>query len=337
MMGPGANNLKALSMSTTEAPDNTDTRLVPLDHHGLLAVEGPDANRFLQGQITCDLRDLGQSSRLGAQCNLKGRMLASFRVLQDREQRLILRLPKDLLDSTRAALGKYIVFSKAQLNDITPDYRRIGLAGPQAGPLLTDCLGDVPGQDGDWLRQGDHLLIRLAPDRFECWLAEASAEPVLDRLQQHCQQAHPELWTLLDIRAGWGEVRAESQELFTPQALNFELVNGVSFRKGCYTGQEVVARMHYKGQAKKRMHRVGFSWPNQDPLPAPGAPLPVEAGLNGTSQVVMAARCGDRRAEALTVLSERDLEACQSATEGQKLQLLPLPYAIPMDKPKSSL
>src|SRR5690625_1294690 len=259
-------------MQDSSVQDIQTTYLIPLKSQALLGVEGPDANKFLQGQLTCDLRELAPNHSLQrAQCSLKGRMMNTFRLLQDREDRVILRTFAELTSATQAALGKYIVFSKAEINNLSDAYTLVGLVGPEAEALLSTHLGAAPEAEGNWLERNGHLIIKLAEQRYECWLNQNTASAVLAEWAEMCQTGDENLWTLLDIRAGWAQVRPQTQELFTPQAVNYPLVGAVSFRKGCYTGQEVVARLHYKGKLKRRMYRVESSWLEQQALPpAPG-------------------------------------------------------------------
>jgi tRNA-modifying protein YgfZ len=305
------------------------TFLVHLEHQGLLGVEGPDASKFLQGQLTCDLRALPPNhSLLGAQCNLKGRMLSTVRLLQDRDDRIILRTFAELIGATQEALGKYIVFSKASLRDLTNLYTRVGLLGPQAQSLLSARLGAVPEADGDWLSHSGHLIIRLAENRYECWLDSDTAPSLLAALSPHCRPGDENLWTLQDIRAGWADLRPETREKFTPQALNYPLVGGVSFRKGCYTGQEVVARLHYKGTLKRHMYRVALPWPEQTRLPSPGEELKADDGGLALGQCILAARSEGELIEALVVMDDSMAAQEEVEFDGKKLRLLQLPYAI---------
>lgn len=325
-------------MQDPSAHNTQATFLIPLNSQTLLGVEGPDANKFLQGQLTCDLRDLAPNHSLqGAQCSLKGRMINTYRLVQDQEDRVILRTFAELASATRAALGKYIVFSKAEITDLSDAYTLVGLVGPQAESLLSTQLGAVPETDGDWLSSNGHLIIKLAERRYECWLDQTTAPALLAVWSASCQAGDENLWTLQDIRAGWAQLRPQTQELFTPQALNYPLVGAVSFHKGCYTGQEVVARLHYKGKLKRRMYRVELPWAEQTPLPAPGDELTTDAGQS-LGQCVLAAWSEHGRVEALIVMN--DALAAQEVVDynGQQMRLLPLPYAIPKsdDQPSPS-
>lgn len=312
-----------------DSPDfSMQTCLVDLGHYGLLGIEGPDAAKFLQGQVTCDVRELANHvTRMGAQCNLKGRMLLSFRALQLDEQRILLRMHQGLIEKALATFGKYIVFSKAKLVDRSTQYHRIGLQGPAAESLLGTTFGQVPEHIDAWVAVGDHIIIKLDQQRYECWLSD-EAEPIVAALSQHALPAAENFWTLLDIRAGIGEVRPESYEVFTPQSLNYQLVNAVNFRKGCYTGQEIVARLHYRGTLKRHMHRFTFITA-EEALPLPGTSVNNNQG-NAIGEIIMAAYASPQRIEALVNIIDEQLT--DAWLGHKKLEHQPLPYAIPSEE-----
>lgn len=320
------------------APVAGTTYLTDLSHLGLLAVEGPDAAKFLQGQVTCDVRELaGPVTRLGAQCTPKGRMIVSFRALQREPERIFLSMDRGLIDTALGSFGKYIVFSKAKLHDRSSSFRRVGIYGPEAENLLRSVFPQIPALNDEWCDNNGTIIVRLAPQRFECWLLPEQAEAIWLDLERGCVLGDSGLWTLLTIRAGEGEVLPLTSEQFTPQALNYQLVNGISFRKGCYTGQEIVARLHYRGTLKQHMYRVGFHLDPDAPLPAPGSavlnsPTPGDGQHRTIGELVSVARCAPDAAEALAVLSDTQLaHAFIALVPPQKLEPLPLPYAIPME------
>lgn len=320
------------------APSSFDagvTMLVDLSHQGLLAVEGPDAAKFLQGQLTCDTRELANhTTRLGAQCDLKGRMLTSFRALQLTADAIFLRMHQGLITATKTSLGKYSVFSKVTLTDRSNDYRHFGLVGANAAKLLANFLMVPALAVDEWSDCPGGVIIKLNDDQYECWLTADKAKETWLSLAPHCQLAGSNLWTLLAVRAGLGEIRPETRELFTPQALNFQLVNAINFRKGCYTGQEIVARLHYRGVLKRHMYRLGMTLAADEKLPAPGDGVTNKSGKQ-MGEIVMAARSSDGLAEALVTIQDASLdEAYIAGGTGKKLEQLDLPYAIPReDKP----
>lgn len=296
--------------------------------YGLLEIKGPDASKFLQGQVSCDVRELAtQTTRLGAQCNLKGRMLLCFRALQTNPDTIMLRVDAGLVAQGLANLGKYSVFSKVTLSDASPHYRVIGIAGTQAADTIKTAFGLELTHDDDWQAAGDHLVIRLAHDRYECWLAAPHAETAWDKLSTQAAPTSANLWTLLNIQAGIGDINPATYELLTPQAINLQLVNGINFRKGCYTGQEIVARLHYRGNLKRHMYRFACTLTDAA-LPASGSELKNAEGKN-VGEVILAAYSGNQTAELLASVVDDERTAIYLANNPQKLSLLSLPYAIP--------
>jgi folate-binding protein YgfZ len=307
---------------------NNATYLIPLEQ-GLIEIKGPESAKFLQGQVTCDVRELANNTtRLGAQCNIKGRMLLCFRALQTDSERIILRVHAGLVANGLASLGKYIVFSKAKLADVTQDHRCLGVAGAQAATAIKNVFGVEITQNDDWQVASEHLIIRIAEDRYECWITSAQAETIWDQLSAQATPANQNLWNLLNIQAGIGDISPETYEAFTPQAINFQLVNGINFRKGCYTGQEIVARLHYRGTLKRHMYRFEFPLGDQELLPRPGSELKNSDGKT-VGEVILAAYSNGNMGELLASVVDDERIAIYLANNPQKLSLLALPYAIP--------
>lgn len=307
----------------TESRHN-DTLWSPLTSWTLLSLSGPQALTFLQGQVTCDLRDaLSNNTLLGAHCNPKGRMIFSFRALADTEEQLWLRVRTDMRELTQSSLGKYIVFSKAQLGTVEATALR-GFSGPRARALLTEHLAAPAAEAGQWVRHGEDRIVTLGPDRFECWLTPERAQALDEAFAHYAAEAGDNRWELEDIRAGIGEVCPETSELFTPQALNLPQLGGVSFRKGCYTGQEVVARLHYKGKLKRFMQRLTLE----------GVPslTPAQTLYNGegkkVAELVQYARSENGQTECLVVMDDNPLQSVELAGTRFGAYLLPLPYAV---------
>lgn len=308
--------------------NSESTFLVPLHQKGLLSVNGPDAAKFLQGQITCDINELKNSiTRIGAQCNIKGRMLLCFRALQINNEQIILRMHRDLIATAMSGFGKYIVFSKAKLADMNEEYRCVGILGHKARQILSDILNINLTIDDEWQLAGKSVVIRLNENRYECWLAASEAEFFWQKLAHACEIAEQNVWTLHDIQAGLGDITPNTVEIFTPQAINLQLVNGINFRKGCYTGQEIVARLHYRGNLKRHMYRFEFAL-NGNELPLPGSELCNHAGKS-VGEVVIAAKKTADSGELLASAIDDERNELYIPNNPQKLSLLPLPYAIP--------
>ena len=308
-------------------PTKLTTYLIPLEQ-GLIEIKGPDSVKFLQGQVSCDVRELADNTtRLGAQCNSKGRMLLCFRAMQPEQERIILRVHAGLVANGLASLGKYIVFSKAKLADVSQTYRCIGIAGTHAAELIKNVFALEIAQNDNWQATGGHLIIRIAEDRYECWIAADQAAAIETQLSAQTTPADQNVWNLLNIQAGIGDITPETYETFTPQAINFQLVNGINFRKGCYTGQEIVARLHYRGTLKRHMYRFEFELTDQA-LPIPGTELKNAEGKT-VGDVILAAYRDSLTGELLASVGDNERADIYLTNMPQKLSLLSLPYAIP--------
>lgn len=316
------------STASLEVAQSTDTAgstlLCPLPDYAVLEVVGPDSARFLQGQLTCNLDKLdGDHGMPGAQCSVKGRVLTSFLLGQPEPERYWLRLRRDLLEPIAALLGKYIVFSKARLVP-QPDLLVVGLQGIKSADLLSR-LGATPAGAHATRAIADGLSYQrdTAGHRFECWLPVEGAQSLLAQAQQLGVELGTEAaWALQDIIAGEVDVGAAATDQFLPQMLNYDLTDRVHFDKGCYTGQEIVARAHYRGQVKRRMGRYAVATPTP---PSMGAAVLGENGREiGT--VVAAATAGDGASELLAVTSDPGDQQLQ--LDNLPLRAIPLPYAI---------
>lgn len=301
----------------------------PLDHEGVLAVHGVDAAKFLQGQLTCNLNYLSATqSSLGARCTVKGRMLSSFRIVA-LDDGFALAMAGELVEAQLADLKKYAVFSKVQLADESAAWARFGLCG---GDALLAGLGLVlPAEDGSVARHGTRLAVRLPGQRAELWAPASEAAALRQQLASGLVEASRNDWLLTQVRAGIGQVFGSTRELFIPQMLNLQSLGGVSFKKGCYTGQEIVARMQYLGRLKRRLYRLRLEGGE---LPAPGAELFSPVHGSSVGEVVLAAS-SDSGSELLAVLQDNAVEDGRlhlGSLEGPALQLLDLPYTIDADR-----
>lgn len=266
---------------------------------GLLAVSGQDAAKFLQGQATCDLLRLPDNrSTLGAFCTAKGRVLATFRAFRH-EGTLYLLLPLELLETVRKRLSLYVLRSDAKVGDVTERYARFGASGAD----LPEKLG-LPGlADNEFAAREGLIVLRVpsaGPPRFLILAEAPRASECLQTLEAAgCAPTDETAWRLADIRAGIPTVQAATAEEFLPQMLNLDLTGGIAFDKGCYTGQEIVARTHYQGHLKRRLFRYAAT---EGPLPLPGDALRAEAEEGqGAGQTVAAAPTPEGGFELLAV------------------------------------
>lgn len=237
------------------------TSVTRLDEFGILAVTGKDAATFLQGYTTCDVNEISAShSTLGAMCNLQGRMICNFRVAP-MEDGLLLRMDRSLIEPTREFLKKYIVFSKAETRDDSDTWQCFGVIG--------DGWGTLPATVNELLAGEDHYIVRVsdAGPRFEVWTRAPLA--AFDRMSE----VTAEHWRRHEIADGLAWVTAATSDNFIPQMFNYDYLDGISFNKGCYLGQEIVARMHHRGQVKRRLFKgatPGEPRPGNDILSADG-------------------------------------------------------------------
>lgn len=301
----------------------------PLSHEGVLAVRGADAAKFLQGQLTCNLNYLSDTqASLGARCTQKGRMQSSFRILLQGDG-VLLAMATELLEPQLADLKKYAVFSKSKLTDESAAWVRFGLVN--ADTALASLGLELPAETDSVVRNDALIALRVSPGRAELWVPAEQGDAVRNQLAATLDQTDLNEWLLGQIRAGIGQVMPQTRELFIPQMLNLQAVGGVSFKKGCYTGQEIVARMQYLGKLKRRLYRLSLDAPE---LPEPGTPLFSPSHNSAIGEVVLAAKAG----KSIELLAVLQAEAADSGDvhvgtlEGPGLQLLDLPYTLDRDR-----
>jgi folate-binding protein YgfZ len=206
-----------------------------LSRYGLLAVTGADARTFLHAQLTNDIASLPSNhAALAGWCTAKGRLLASMLVIP-RAEGFLLQLAKDLAPATAKRLSMYVLRSKVKIADESDAWAQYG---------VWDSGLKVSGVAWD----GDVVTVRVDEGRFLRMGPAAKFSPAATKPE--------EAWTLEEIRAGRPLISAATQDKFVPQMVNFEALGAVSFQKGCYPGQEIVARAQYRGEVKRRMVRV---------------------------------------------------------------------------------
>jgi folate-binding protein YgfZ len=305
-----------------------DCAITDLSHFGLIRASGPDVRGFLQGQLTNDINAVSaDQAQISSYCSPKGRMLGSFWILQ-RDQDLYLQLPKERLEAVFKRLRMFVLRSQVSLEDASEQLARFGVAGHCAEAMLPF----VPAEDRATITRDQLTVLRLPGDRPRFELL-GPPELLAEEWNAMAGKAEPtgaEFWSLLDIRAGIPNVLEDTVEAFVPQMANLQLIGGVSFKKGCYTGQEVVARMQYLGKLKRRMYRARVDAAER---PMPGAEVfsPSSESGQGAGRIVDAAASPDGGFEVLAVLQISSAEAADlrlSGADGPALKLLPLPYAF---------
>ena len=248
--------------------DYSNKRICPVAHLAVLTVSGADAAHFLQGQITCDVSDITETqSSLGALCNPKGRAITTFLLVKTGAAFLMI-LPAELLMPVKKRLQRYVLRSDVTLTDSSDRHCLIGLCdpGPQAGPLLSTRQQDLISVNFS-ATQSRYLVIAETDKAMALWSERVD--------HQGYRPESSALWSYLDIVAGIPWLTTATSEEFIPQMLNLDRLGGVSFNKGCYTGQEIVARTHYLGKAKRALFLAECDTPS---APIPNAMIIDDSG-----------------------------------------------------------
>lgn len=303
----------------------------------LIRVTGNDAANFLHAQLTQDIRQLDATHhRLAAYCTAQGRMLAIVRVFRVGAA-YYLQLPRSMLAATVERMRRYVMRANVVFE---ADDERVGvaLAGPHAAAHLQPLVARVPGP-GELAvtEQATVLALPGPPSRFLVITDEPMARTLWNQWQQQARAVGFGVWTWFDISAGVPTVLPATVEAFVPQMANLDLVGGISFSKGCYPGQEIVARMHYLGRLKQRMYRA---WVDSEQMPTAGdaiyAPL---FGKQSAGTVVAAHGAPDGGHHLLAVIQIAAANANElrlHSAAGSPLSLLSLPYALPASADRSS-
>jgi tRNA-modifying protein YgfZ len=306
---------------------------VRLADWGVIRAQGEEAAKFLHTQLTQDLAlQTGAQARLAGFCSAKGRLLATMLALKPDDQSVLLALPAEVLPATVKRLSMFVLRAKCKLSDDSTAWAVWGLSGAQARDWLT-AAGTEAVPTAVWsvgrmaLADGREALVTRLPDdgltpRFLLLQPADAPAPALPMID-------PEEWRGLDVTAGLAWIRQGTVEQFVPQMLNLELLGGVNFQKGCYPGQEIVARSQYRGTIKRRTHLFAMEGSDADATPGqeifhsddPEQPAGMVAGFG-------------RQEGRPLLLAEVKLAALESGTlhlgsaTGAVLTPRPLPYVI---------
>lgn len=320
---------KVISFSDTATEQQAlvnDTVLCDLSHLGLLQIQGADALTFLQGQVTNDIKQLtGHNAHYTGYCNPKGRLLALFLAFAHHDH-VHLQMPKELIEPIAKRLKMYVMRSKVDIQDANDTIIKIGLHGTRATELLGTLFSQLPQNQYELVSLENATIIKLPgiKPRFEIFTDIAHAPTIWNTLSQHAKPVGAAGWEWLEIQAGIPDVTLETQETFVPQMLNLDLLGGINFKKGCYTGQEIVARTHYLGSIKRRTYLAHITANTQIKI---GDDI-----LNSASEAVgKVVRSAIAPNGGLDVLAEIRLESASAGTitvNGETLDLQTLPYAV---------
>lgn len=287
---------------------------------GVLAVTGAKSADFLHGQTTADfIKSPPPGPIRGACCNPQGRVFTLFTALRI-DAGYLLIMPRALVAPSRETLARYAALSRVELADVSANYRILGLAGPEADHLASE----LEGPNGNGATDGSRAVCHAA-HRYLVLVPIAAAAARWTTLAQCARPVGPPLWHLADIRAGIAMLSPETREQFLPQMLGLERRGAVSFTKGCYTGQEVVARSQHLGQLKRHLYRLGFA----APAPKPGCPLTIPQSGQPAGMLVAVAPATASHCEALAVLRDEASQctALEFGDGARAVTFLPLPSA----------
>ena len=302
------------------------------DHLGHISFSGDDAAHFLHNQITNDVEHIGTNrARLAGYCSPKGRLLASLLVWRDTES-IIVQLPRELLAGIQKRLQMFVLRAKVKLHDVSADTVVFGLMGDTAAVVLQRWFATLPSTSFEKIDNTFGTLIRLpeaaGKSRWQWCMPAATAAEVVPVLCAQLPYADASRWRLTDIQAAMPMITAATQEKFVPQMINFEAIGGVDFKKGCYPGQEIVARSQYLGKLKRRMVPASI---DADVVEAGMEVFSNTDGQQPCGMIVNTERGGDQRMHCLVEIKLAALEtgSVHLGVGGPVLQFSALPYVLP--------
>ena len=315
-------------MNTIEVALNNHV-VARLSDHGVIKVEGDDAQIFLHNQFTNDLKQgvTDANSQLSAYCSPKGRILALFRIFKQGNAYYMV-MPGAAIEATLKRLRMFVLMSKVTLTDASSEIACLGFSGSESEEKIKAVLGGAPEHVDEVYCAGSISIIRVPGPlpRFEIVAPLTEIKKLQTTLGEKFTTASHHVWQLLDILAGIPAILAANVDAFVPQMVNLQAVNGLSFKKGCYPGQEIVARMQYLGKLKRRMYLLQSNTQN---IPQPGDAI-FTAGDHKTG-IVVTAQASDNGIVLLAVVEIAKAEGTSLHLDnacGPKLEIQALPYAV---------
>ncbi|WP_367680253.1 tRNA-modifying protein YgfZ [Candidatus Fukatsuia anoeciicola] len=305
--------------------------LISLDDWGLITVKGPDRVKYLQGQITVDVAAMAAKQHIiAAHCNAKGKMWSSLRLFHRREE-LVFIERRSVLNNQLIELKKYAIFSKVIL-DIDNNAELLGVAGLTAREALTDIFSELPTVDYPVIQQGMTTILYFAQpiERFLLVTDTIQKEQLIMKFNPMTQFNNSKQWLALDIEAGFPLIDTETSALFIPQETNIQALGGISFTKGCYIGQEIVARTKYHGTNKRTLYWLAG---NANRVPVAGENLEWQLGLywRKTGIILSALQLNDNTLWIQAVLNNnltKDTVLRVQGDSSSMLKIQDLPYSL---------
>lgn len=317
------------------AQTESGTVLVDLSHLGLIRFSGEDTQHFLQGQLSCDVRTASlEKASYGGYCTPKGRLLSSFLLWQAISgNSYLMQFPAELVESTAKRLRMFVMRAKVSIQDSSDDFIRMAIAGKNARQLLQNMLSGV-------IISTEPLTVTAIPDgqiichsesRFEILVNPSHAPSSWKQLGSQAQCAGAAVWDWLEIREGIPAIFKTTQEQFVPQMINLDVIGGISFKKGCYPGQEIVARTQYLGKIKRHMYRAHLEIDSSTNVAAGDNLFGTDTGDQSCGMIVNTAPSPTGGIDALAVIQSSSTEAGPirwKTPSGPQLKMLPLPYSV---------
>ena len=323
----GANSRRALNVA-----DLADGFIAPMDDLALIKVGGLEAAGFLHKQLTNDVEHLGLTeARLAGYCSPKGRLMATFLMWRDAEF-IFLQLPRAISTALQKRLQMFVMRAKVTLSDASDAQLTLGLGGRNAAAVLATWFDALPEKPYAKLDHALGTLLRVADAcgaaRYQWLMSAATAQSVWPVLAATLAAGDDAAWTLSQVHAGVPQIDAATQEKFVPQMVNFELLGGVNFKKGCYPGQEIVARSQYLGKLKRRTTLVTIAATEAQ------AGEELFAGSDPEQPCGMIVNAAPNGAGGVDALVEIKLAAIDEASihvgaqDGAPVRFLTMPYAL---------
>ena len=310
----------------------TTAWLCSLDSFPLLSLQGPDSKQFLQAQTTNDLNALDQQSiQLSGYCNPKGRLIAVFHIFRVDDQCYYLQIHQAMIAAVSKRLTIYKLRSQFDL-EVKSSWHGLGLIGNHAADIIADSCSVSPPPQGGLLRRDDCIIVNESGfcNRYAIYAAEDFIAALRRQWLAHSEEKPSTVWRLHTIVNGLPTIYPETSEKLVPQMVNLDLVKGLSFDKGCYPGQEVVARTYYRGKLKQRMHL--FDCGHNEAAPGDSVFISQFSDHQAAGIVVDAVACNEGPRLALVSArlkaNEPVPQVCLHHAAGAAIQCLPWPDAF---------
>ena len=308
-----------------------ETYLCELSAYGIIQASGEDAQSFLHGQFTNDLNHVTETiSQISGYCNPKGRLLSVFRIFM-RDNKYFLVMPKDVIEPVLKKLTMFKLMAKVELTDVTNDFPIFGMAGSKTESILSENNIQFPDKIHHCIHIEETTAINIpgTTTRVLFISTPEKSQSMWNAFAQNSKIDSSNIWQLFDVHAGIPQITGETFESFTPQMVNLELIDGVNFQKGCYPGQEVVARTHYLGKPNRRMYCINIIC---ESTPTVGENIySLTDGDQAVGKIVTTQFLSEKTYLALAVLrtvKENANDLRIESSNNSEINFVPLPYSL---------